>query len=709
MIGATGTGSVSDSGTVSGTGGRYIRVPVGDEAARWAARGRCKRVLFVVHNVTSATRLLDVLPLFHDDLGIQLLATCTGSSAFEGGVDALLAETGVPVLPWEQALETKVDLAITASLGGQLHRISGKLTLLSHGVGYNKTLATPDTGHRTPDTGHQTPDTGHPSPEGRASAFDSPSGANSAVEPTADMDTVAEPDRDAQNADVDAEADTNADGAPAPKAESAPTFASNAPPASATCPSLRNDPAPGPAPVFGLSPDWLLHKGIPIADAMVLSHPEQLDRLRTACPEAAATAVLAGDPCFDRMLAARPYRERFRKAFGVRRGQRLVVLNSTWNPESLFGDGGGADVFPSLLPRLTAELPADEYRVAAVLHPNIWHGHGPGQIRAWLDRALRAGLVLVDPLHDWRQALLAADAVIGDHGSVSYYAAALGLPVLLGAAPAGGGLDPQSPVAQFVGAAPRFDPHAPLAAHLDDLMANHSPLPGPAHLTTSAPGASATLLRALFYRLLDTPEPERPALLEPLRLPPHQRPFATAPLRVLTRVTTDPYVIHLARHADPWYEPAGEGHVHMATPEDTRDPGQLPLSDVLLREAAADDLRFGSPEQWTAEVLARHPHSSLAAYITGPHACTVRTRTGRLLRLTGDPDGLDPGASASALHAWLTAGRTIEEALETGLTVRTGHTTHRVRVTIPTTGAGADMGAGSETGPGTGADTASTA
>ncbi|MER7148467.1 hypothetical protein ABT385_35210, partial [Streptomyces xanthochromogenes] len=145
---------------MTGAGDRYIRVPVGDEAARWAARGRCKRVLFVVHNVTSATRLLDVLPLFHDDFGIQLLATCTGSSAFEGGVAALLAETGVPVLPWEQALETKVDLAITASLGGQLHRISGQLALLSHGVGYNKTLATPDAGRRTPDAGRRTPDAG---------------------------------------------------------------------------------------------------------------------------------------------------------------------------------------------------------------------------------------------------------------------------------------------------------------------------------------------------------------------------------------------------------------------------------------------------------------------------------------------------------------------------------------------------------------------
>ncbi|MEK8144292.1 hypothetical protein NKH18_27855 [Streptomyces sp. M10(2022)] len=112
-------------------------------------------------------------------------------------------------------------------------------------------------------------------------------------------------------------------------------------------------------------------------DGLVLSHPEQLARLRRVCPEAEDASVLAGDPCFDRMLAARPYRERFRRTLGLHRGQRLVVLNSTWNPEGFFGNGGGQDVLPSLLPRLAAELPADDYRLAAVLHPNIWHGHGP--------------------------------------------------------------------------------------------------------------------------------------------------------------------------------------------------------------------------------------------------------------------------------------------------------------------------------------------
>ncbi|MEW2166053.1 hypothetical protein AB0912_24070, partial [Streptomyces sp. NPDC007084] len=98
-------------------------------------------MLLVVHNVTSAGRLLDVLPLFHDDLRIQLLVTSTESSVFQGGLHDLFGELGLPVLPWRQALSTPVDLAISASFGGQLPLIQGKLTVLSHGVGYTKRLA----------------------------------------------------------------------------------------------------------------------------------------------------------------------------------------------------------------------------------------------------------------------------------------------------------------------------------------------------------------------------------------------------------------------------------------------------------------------------------------------------------------------------------------------------------------------------------------
>ncbi|MYV49231.1 hypothetical protein GT031_27645, partial [Streptomyces sp. SID2888] len=132
-----------------------LRVPVGADAERWVTRAGCRRVLFVVHNVTSATRLLDILPLFDGDVRLQLFVTCTGSSPFLAGIPELFTQMGLPVLSWEQAKETSFDLAVSASYGGELGAIRGDLTVLSHGVGYNKKLASPDTGHRTPDTGHR--------------------------------------------------------------------------------------------------------------------------------------------------------------------------------------------------------------------------------------------------------------------------------------------------------------------------------------------------------------------------------------------------------------------------------------------------------------------------------------------------------------------------------------------------------------------------
>ncbi|MDH6114382.1 hypothetical protein P3T36_000783 [Kitasatospora sp. MAP12-15] len=431
--------------------------------------------------------------------------------------------------------------------------------------------------------------------------------------------------------------------------------------------------------MFGLAPPWLLRAdGQPIADAMVFSHPEQVDRLRAACPAALPAAVLGGDPCFDRILAARHQRERFRRALGVRRGQRLVLLNSTWNPTALFGDGGQDDVLPQLLPRLTGELPADEYRLAAVLHPNIWLGHGPGQIRLWLDRAARCGLTLVDPLDGWRQALIAADAVIGDFGSVSYYAAALGTPVLLGAAPLDG-LDPGSPVAAFVRQAPRLDPFGALLPQIERALGEHRPLPGPAELTSSDPGKSAALLRELFYRLLGLPEPAGPALLDPLPLPPHQPARIAAPLRVLTQLAHDGSEISVRRYADPCYEPDGPGESLLAVPEDTLDPGELALADLVFRHGPAHDPRLGRPQEWAAEVLARHRSCSLAAYLTEPGRCTALHRDGTLIRLAADREAADPAAHAAALLAWLDAGRSITPGLV--LTVRTGDSSDLVRVT----------------------------
>ncbi|WP_199547708.1 hypothetical protein [Streptomyces sp. N35] len=422
-----------------------------------------------------------------------------------------------------------------------------------------------------------------------------------------------------------------------------------------------------------MDPEWVLHDGHPFTDALVLSHPEQRDRLRDSCPQAVDSAVLAGDPCFDRILGHRDLRVPYRRALGVRTGQRLVLLNSTWAKGSLAGGP-----LPSLLPRLTAELPADEYRIAAVLHPNIWSAHGPGQIRAWFDRALNAGVTLVDPLHDWRQALIAADAVIGDHGSVSFYAAALGTPVLLGAAPLTD-IDHRSPSAAFVREAPLLDMNAPLRPQLDSLT---TPPAGPARFTTSMPGASAARLRRLFYGLLGLPEPVHTATLRRLPLPAHAPAERTAPQRVLTSVTA-PGEVSITRYVDPPFEPEGEGEALTVVHERTRERHALALADVVFHEGPPHDVRLGRPDQWTAEALARHPHAGLTLYVDSPDTATARTRGGLVLRLTAGPQAdADPVAYGCALHAWTASGKSLDDLVAHGLRVRLGGVSHLVDVAL---------------------------
>jgi glucosyl-3-phosphoglycerate synthase len=140
----------------------WLRVGLGPDASRWTTRDRTARVLFVIHNVTSATRLLDVLPLFNGDLRVSQFVTCTGSSPFEAGVSELFTEIGLPVVPWAQAISERFDLIVSASYGGDLHELDGELVVLSHGMGYNKKL--PGAGSREPGAGSREPGAGSREP-----------------------------------------------------------------------------------------------------------------------------------------------------------------------------------------------------------------------------------------------------------------------------------------------------------------------------------------------------------------------------------------------------------------------------------------------------------------------------------------------------------------------------------------------------------------
>jgi hypothetical protein len=126
-------------------------------------------VLAVVHNVTAATRLFDVIDLVAEDTRIQVEFSITESSAFTRGTERFLLDRGIIAVPWDQAMDEPFDLAIAASHGGELNRIKAPLAILPHGIGYNKYLETgnrkPETGNRKPETGNRKPETGNRKPE----------------------------------------------------------------------------------------------------------------------------------------------------------------------------------------------------------------------------------------------------------------------------------------------------------------------------------------------------------------------------------------------------------------------------------------------------------------------------------------------------------------------------------------------------------------
>jgi hypothetical protein len=358
--------------------------------------------------------------------------------------------------------------------------------------------------------------------------------------------------------------------------------------------------------VYGLGPEWLLRDGRVFADAIVLSHNEQLARLADATPAAVDRALVAGDPCFDRMLASVGKRAEYRHALGADDDQTIVVVSSTWGETSLFG------TFPDLLSDLVAELPLD-HTVAAVLHPNVWYAHGPAQVRRWLGDALRAGLRLVPPLRGWQQAVLAADVVLGDHGAVTGYAAACGIPTVLVTFPAA-----EVPTGSAIDAlgrtAPRLDQHRPTV----DQLHPGPPDPVVAELTSSVPGGSAEALRALCYRLLDLPEPDRPPLVVPYpaaHLTPEHHEVtafwaATEWTGDAVRVTTWPADV-----------PARPGRGPRATEAVLIVSADHPRRD--LRGSAAIVLTTRDP----AAVLRDHPACQLVAH-TGPNGCRIHDRTG---------------------------------------------------------------------------------
>jgi len=155
----------------------WVRAPIGPEAARWTTVPIERTVLVIVHTITSANRLADILPVFESDSRVQIVFTAIGASAISEGVVDALTNLGGIVIPWDQAVQTNFDLAMSVNHSGELWKIAAPLAILSHGIGYTKYSAEsrhppdqhslsrePGAGSREPGAGSREPGAGSREP-----------------------------------------------------------------------------------------------------------------------------------------------------------------------------------------------------------------------------------------------------------------------------------------------------------------------------------------------------------------------------------------------------------------------------------------------------------------------------------------------------------------------------------------------------------------
>jgi hypothetical protein len=411
----------------------------------------------------------------------------------------------------------------------------------------------------------------------------------------------------------------------------------------------------------GAVPDALLDAG---RTWIAVSHPEQERQLLAAHPKVRGRTLLVGDPCFDELSASLPNAVSYKRALGVPDDKRLIVLSSTWGPTSLLGQD------PGLPARALAELPYDEYRFAAIIHPNVWSAHGSWQIRAVLADALEAGLLLIPTVHAWRSALVAAQAVIGDHGSVTLYGAALGKPVLL--ATFGDDSVPGTAMATLGQTAPRLRPHKDLRVQIESVVADHTPglYSEVSQLAFAAPGRALARLRTVLYSLMELAEPT-PTAPPVLALPRPSTPEGTAVTSWTVESAARPdgagqWVVTVRRHPAAVSRTRDEGTAmfrHLACDEEEWDRQLAESASVVLRRHHTPNAV--SALSWIQDTLSRFPGCRLAAAALGRNICLVGLRDGRIVETTVTGPTVDPGLPAAVVYTCLREGLPLDDALVT--------------------------------------------
>ncbi|MFJ7083921.1 translation initiation factor 2 [Streptomyces griseus] len=411
--------------------------------------------------------------------------------------------------------------------------------------------------------------------------------------------------------------------------------------------TVRGEGSPGSA--SGLDPTYLLSGEGGWATVHALAHPHQVDRLRAASPHHGEQAQVVGDPTLERLLASRSLRDRYRAALGTG-ARQLVAIASTWGPQSLLRQR------PDLPAELAAVLPHDTHQLALVVHPNEWARVGAFELREHLAPALDAGMALVGAHEEWAATLIAADALVTDHGSVALYYSAVADRPVIAACDGGDELIAGSPMAQLLGAVPRLGPPQGI---LRELSA-YCPGSGPeaARAAFAEQGHALDRIRQLLYGLLGISAPPMPV---------KPRTLAAASPTTRTPVAFDVFLDRCGDRVRVNRFPPHTGLPgnHLAVEYGAADERNVQSACLLYRRSLVTtpgplDAAW-TAGSWSAHALDLYPGCQAAAAVLPSGTSVLRVRgDDQLLAVRAEPriEGgrvvrADPAAALSAVHAWV--------------------------------------------------------
>lgn len=161
----------------------------------------------------------------------------------------------------------------------------------------------------------------------------------------------------------------------------------------------------------------------------------QSDEVRMAAekeyPHVCGRIFVVGDMKNDKILALAKSRDEIRSAMSIQPSDRVILLLSSWGPDSLF------HVCGEYLLREAHSLVTNGYKFIISIHPNEYEGGArlPGSdvsFGAHIESMCsgRPGFVVRPPLADNESFIVASDIVITDHTSAVEPAILLGRPII---------------------------------------------------------------------------------------------------------------------------------------------------------------------------------------------------------------------------------------------------------------------------------------